>query len=315
MAAKELYVYGDIWESSALDFIKSIEEAKGNAIHTRVNTPGGEPNYAYGMVTKFNEHQGAKTIIVDGKAQSSGFMFLGMAKADKIVAIKQSSFLLHRAAYAARIERDPILFTDSMKQNLKVINDGFRSAMEAKINLEAFQRITGKNMDDVFNTDTRIDIVLNAQQALEIGLIDEIVDISAKEKAEIDAMYAVAARSEFKSEDKPKQAKKMTIDQLKAEHPDIFASVFKMGEAKERDRVGAWATYAEADPEAVAKGIKDGVELTATATAELNMKLFKKQQITALADGNPPAVATTTPAVATSEDDKKAEAFFNELIK
>jgi ATP-dependent protease ClpP protease subunit len=316
--AKETYVYGDIWDYSALEYIKSVDEAKGQELTTRVNTSGGEPSYAWGMVTKFNEHEGPKTIIIDGKAQSSGFLFVGAAKADKIIAIRESLFLLHRASYRAEVESNPMLFTETMKQNLKIINDGFRANMESKIDVKKFEKITGKTMDQIFSPDNRIDAVLNAEQALEIGLIDEIRDLSAKEKMSIAAYCEASAKADFNpiKEDKPKnEAKKMTIEALKADHPEVYAKVFALGEAKERDRVGAWATYAEADPEAVAKGIKDGSELSMTAMAELNIKMFKKTQVNALATESPKAVATEAPAAsAQSEDDKKVEAFFNEIM-
>jgi ATP-dependent protease ClpP protease subunit len=312
---KETYIYGDIWDYSSLEYIKAMDEAKGMSVVTRVNTPGGEPSYAWGMVTKFNEHDGPKTIIIDGKAQSSGFLFVGSAKADKVIAIKEAIFLLHRAAYAPRIERDPTLFTESMRQNLVMINDGFRKAMEAKIDVKKLEKISGVTMDQVFSLDSRIDVNLTAKQALEIGLIDEIRDITPKEKAEVDARYEVAAlseRSEYKQE--PKQAKQMTIDALKAEHPDLFNQVFNAGVSKERDRVGAWATYTEADPEAVTAGIKNGSELSLTAMAELNMKMFKATQTKALVAESPVAVATAAVETPVAEADKKVEAFYKELI-
>jgi SNF2 family DNA or RNA helicase len=70
-----------------------------------------------------------------------------------------------------------------------------REALEAKVNTTLFQGITGKTMDDVFNTATRIDVILTAQQAKEIGLINKVVNITPTMQAEIKGHYAMAAQS------------------------------------------------------------------------------------------------------------------------
>lgn len=310
--AKELYLYGNVNDDSALAFVKDLEANKNVDIITRMNTDGGDPDAMYAMANKFMEHTGHKTIIVDGKGYSSGAFLLPYA--DHVKGTPNSSYLIHRAAYASWYEE---IMPQANWDMLNITNKALRGGLESKINVEKFKAITGKTLDDVFSNGSRIDIVLNAEQAKEIELIDEIYNLSAKDKMSIAAYYDVP-KADFNpiKEDKPKnEAKKMTIEALKADHPEVYAKVFALGEAKERDRVGAWAAYVEADPVAVAAGIKEGSELTMTAMAEMNIKMFKKTQVNALATESPKAVATEAPvASAQSEDDKKVEAFFNEIM-
>lgn len=313
MPDKEVYIYGDIWDYSALEFVKDVESAKGSNLTIRVNTNGGDPTYVWGMAAKVGEHVGKKTVKVDGKAHSSGFYFLLFA--DNVEAIEESDFVIHRAAYPSWIERDANMFTQDMKNNLNSINEKLRASMESKLDIAKLAAISGVTLDQIFSLESRIDVRLNAKQAKEIGLVNTITKIGQKEKAMIDARFKIAARSSYsESNINNKQAKKMTFESLKAEHPDLFNQVFALGVAKEKDRVGAWATYIDADPIAVAKGIKDGAELSATAMAELNMKMFQKLQLEALQKDNPPAVNTPPVVSAKSDEEKQAQAFFNEIM-
>jgi ATP-dependent protease ClpP protease subunit len=309
--AKEIYLYGDVTAESSLNFIKELEASRNDDIVVRVNTPGGDPTFLWGIAAKYADHKFGKTIKVDGKANSTGFFL--MAVSDNTEAVEEAQFWLHRAAYPAKVEAAGL--SAAQQQNLDMINSSLRAALEAKIDTKVLERITGKTLDQIFSNSGRLDVILTASQAKEIGLIDRVVKITAQEQAMIEAKYeSVFASSDFNHKQEPKQAKQMTIDALKAEHPDLFNQVFNAGVSKERDRVGAWATYTEADPEAVTAGIKNGSELSLTAMAELNMKMFKATQTKALVAESPVAVATAAVETPVAEADKKVEAFYNELI-
>ena len=65
----------------------------------------------------------------------------------------------------------------------------------------------------------------------------------------------------------------MNLDELKAQHPELYAAVMKLGEAsgvtKERDRAGAHLIMGEAsgDMKTAMTAVKDGTEMTATLQA------------------------------------------------
>lgn len=63
---------------------------------------------------------------------------------------------------------------------------------------------------------------------------------------------------------------KMTEDELKAQHPDLYASVYGKGRSEERDRVGAHLTMGEqsGDLKTAFAAIKDGSPMTMTLQAQ-----------------------------------------------
>lgn len=64
----------------------------------------------------------------------------------------------------------------------------------------------------------------------------------------------------------------MNRAELQAKHPELFAEIVGLGVAQERDRVGAWAVFADVDVKAVKEGITSGEPLSQTAMAEFSLK-------------------------------------------
>lgn len=284
----EILLYGDIYSYSAREFITSLERANGD-VTVRVNSNGGEVSYGWGMINKFSEFKGNKKVIVDGQAHSMAAMFL--IYADDVQSVDTANFILHRAAYWS-VDYEKSL-PDSAMQLLNNINTSLRSAIEAKLDLEEFEKISGKTLDEFFSMNDRVDVVLNAKQARKIGLIDKIVQLTPKLKEKIEANYKIVASSfnpliasdggQKQGFNKPINNSKMTVEQLKAEHPALYAKIFGDGIAKgvanERDRVGAWATFIEVDAKRVADGIKSGEDLNKTVMAELQLQAVKNQSL------------------------------------
>lgn len=301
---RELLIYGRIGEYSSSDFINSINEVEEtDDLSVRINTNGGEPEYLWGMAAKFNEFKGKKTVKVDGKAYSAGMLFL--CYADNVEALDVSEFLVHRAAYPEWYEKSE-MFTAEMKGNLERINISLRKAIEAKIDVAKFEQLKGVKMKDIFSMETRLDVFLTAKEAKEIGLVDKIIKLTPTKKAEIASFMDVQIAAEYKpfkqevieakkEEVKPKIENKMNIDKLRAEHPELFTQVLKQGADAERDRVGAWMAFVDVDAEAVAKGIKDGETLSATAMAELSRKMFSKDTLTTAAAASAASVEAAKP--------------------
>jgi ATP-dependent protease ClpP protease subunit len=74
--AKEILLYGDIYDYSAETFINAMNELDGTEeLTVRINSNGGEPNSMAGMIDKFQSYAGPKKIKIDGKAFSSAFFF------------------------------------------------------------------------------------------------------------------------------------------------------------------------------------------------------------------------------------------------
>lgn len=64
--------------------------------------------------------------------------------------------------------------------------------------------------------------------------------------------------------------KQMDREQLKSQHPELYASVLQLGATQERDRVTAHLTMGEqsGDMQTACKAIRDGSEMTQTLTAQ-----------------------------------------------
>lgn len=304
--AKEIPLYGDVNCESAEEFIEEMNEAIDEEIVVRVNTSGGDPQYGFGIIAKFLEHAKAKKIKIDGKAYSTGSFLC--AYCEDVEALDVSQFWIHRAAYPSWFESEPSLFTEAIKADLVNVNANLRAALEAKIDVPAFEKIAKVTMDEIFSLDARIDVPLNAQQAKKIGLINSIVKITPKKKAEIEALQSVRMTASHKEEKQEPIKKNMTLAELKASHPDVYAQAQSEGVAMERDRVGSWLPFIGADAELVTASIKEGKAISATAMSELNVKMFASHSLAAIAGGN--AKPVVTPEIelgAKSGDAEKAE--------
>jgi ATP-dependent protease ClpP protease subunit len=293
-----------MYDASAMSVMKDIDAAKGSDLKLRINTDGGDVMGSYGAVAKYKEFEGKKSVVVDGKANSMGLFFLAYAN-DEVEALDVSSFVLHRAAYPKWFEKSESMTAD-MWSYLNGINANLRTALEAKIDVTKFEKIKGVTLDEVFSNDTRIDVVLNAKEAKQIGLIDKIVQITPEKKSEIEAMSMKIAASTMgltieqpkpieaiNTEIKSEQKNKMNIEKLKSEHPDVYASVIALGVEQEKDRVSAWLVFADVDADGVKAGIESGKQMGAKETAEFGRKALAKVEVAKI-EANAQGDVTTT---------------------
>ena len=331
--AKELLLYGPIFDFSAAAIIEEMEEAKLEDIIMRINSEGGGPEPTWGVIAKFEEHAKGKSIKVDGKAHSMQAFFLAYVPKGKVTALDVSSFMFHRAGFHDFLESDPTFMTQAMVDNLNHINGKLREALEAKIDVVKFEKITGVSMDQLFSMEGRVEANLTAVEAQEVGLVDEIKVITPEQNAEFQAsMYKVAAKGagidtpdkiEKKHKPKPKndissnnqtKYKDMSIEALKSENPELCKELIKEGAAEEKDRVGAWMAYYAIDPEAVTKGIKGGETLSETAKAEFAVKGMSAEALKKVKDDSKGEVETKEITDEEKTEKEKATAEFEKSV-
>lgn len=305
--AKEILIYSPIYDFVAENFISQFNDLDGKDVTVRVNSPGGSVFAGWGMIAKSKEYTGNVKIKVDGNASSMAAIFLLFHK--NVEALNVSKFTLHRAS--------ALMPTDEQKSQLKAINSDIRKAFEAKLNVAEFENISGVLIDDFFNSEDVIDVTLNALQARQIGLIDSINELDA---SAMDSLSQQIAAISFDAEKKNKQVKtktktKMDIKALKSDHPALYAEVIALGEQKgvsaERDRVGAWMAFGDVDFQAVTKGIKEGEQLSATATAELSRKSYAAQAIADIESDN--ATEQQTEQENTNNEPTAVDTFMSEF--
>ena len=302
----ELYIYTQIFDFTAEFFIRSVDEAKGEDISVRLYTPGGDPTAAWGMIAKLREHEENVSLKVDGKADSAGAYFLLFF--DNVEALSTSEFLFHRAHF----EFNPHP-SEAAQERLDNINKQLRDAMEARLNIPKFEKIAGVTLDEFFNGDSVINVNLNAKKAKSIGLIKKIINLAPEQ---IKALgERIAAHHKVKPVEPPKtKPKKMTLEELKADNPEIYSAIFNKGvtEGKttgasgEKDRVQAWMAFNDVDPKAVAEGIEGDENLSQKATAEFSRKAMSVEALAKLKEENADEVTTEeSPQFVAANDELK----------
>jgi ATP-dependent protease ClpP protease subunit len=335
--AKAILIYDPIYDYSARDFITAINDIEdvNEALSILINCDGGDPQSAFGMISEFSNYSGPKDVQVHGKANSMALFFL--CYTDNVSALDVSEFILHRAAMASWYENSEE-FDDDDLQKLKSINDALKAAFIAKVDIDKFHalkqvRDNGITIDKVFSMDSRIDVRLSAKDAKKIGLIKSINTISPTVAAKIAASFEsnlfekYGLKKEVQAAKPPKQVikevitnkvEKMTREEFKLAHPEVFAAVLQEGVEAERDRVGSWMVYNEIDPTAVKAGIDSGKAIGATAQSQFALQAVSGKKLTAIAGEGAGEVVTDKPAedeVVETEADKVKNSAIEALKK
>ena len=301
--AKELYLYSGIYDFTAEDLIAAMEENKSDKVTLRINSPGGSVFAGWGIIAKMQELDSV-SIKVDGAAMSMAGYFLLFS--DNVEALDVSTFMFHRA--------DMYVSNPEQQAFLDKVNSTLRAKMEARIGSAKFKAVTGTSIKDLFESEKRIDLFLDAKQMKELGIVKTITKLKpAEAKAFNDKLYAVAATAAPAPTSLPNPNPiKMTIEKLKAEFSDVFAAIFKQGVDEERDRTGALLAYMPADPEAVTKLIKDGGKLTQTMQAEFGVKMLNASALEKIKKDSAGNVITEAPAAVTEMTAAEKELFEKE---
>lgn len=101
----------------------------------------------------------------------------------------------------------------------------------------------------------------------------------------------------------------MTSEQLKQEHPSVYASIVGVGVAQERERVGSWLAHHETDSKIVLDGIESGAEIGAATREKLLVKATSKNRFEQLESATETVVtqpeSETPPAAPTEKVDEQ----------
>lgn len=291
--AKELLLYSPIYDFTAELLISSIEEAKGNDVVIRMNTPGGSVYSGWGIIAKMQEHDSKIDIKVDGAAMSMGAVMLCFA--DTVEVLDVSRIMLHRADMYAPTPED--------QKFLDGINKDIKAKLKSKIDNEKLKSLPSNinkvGIDELFSSPDRIDLYITGKEAKQIGLANKVITLTPVEAtAFYEKMQSLAAQDTNIKIPVSNNKKTMTLQEFRAQHPAIYNEAFEAGLSagvtQERDRVGSLIAYVDVDPAGVAKHINDGTELTRTLAAELNRKAYSVDTLKALGSEAPEAAATAT---------------------
>lgn len=266
--ANPILLYTSIFSETAVDFTTQVlDTPKTEKLKVWINTPGGSTSHGFAMMAAMQEHGGESEMTVTGDANSFGFFMLLSGGFN--IAYDTSNFLVHRAAS---------FWEDFMsEEELKDVenrNKIIRKKMEARIDENIFEEVTGKTFDDIFNMETRLDVRLDAKQAKKIGLIDKIVKLDVRKKADIESRYFhdIAALAEPQNSNNNPNSNNMG---LFSKDPVLLC---KIGENQ--------YVYSKLEKGAKIKAIGEGEKDPVTGTFEANEKKVTviNNEITAIED-------------------------------
>ncbi len=160
-----LTMYGTIWEYDGTDFVYYLNalESKYSEITIRLHTYGGSVFAGNLMCNALERSSADITIIIDGLAASMGAIFILSSKKVKIV--NNGYVMIHAPSSGSYGNAKD---HESSAKLLRLMEDNFRHKLMLR---------TGKSEEEVtawLDTDTW----LSAQEALDLGLVSEIIPAS-----------------------------------------------------------------------------------------------------------------------------------------
>jgi hypothetical protein len=206
-------------------------------------------------------------------------------------------------------------------------NKELRAALEKRVDCKKLSEIMKCSLDDLFSLDTRKDVYLTAKQAKEIGLVSKINRLEPKEIAALNERFVAFSNFETQgSEVKPQGSeeksttnsnnlnnKKMTKEEFKAQHPEIYASILKEGIDSERMRIKAHLNFIDVDKDSTIKAINEGEEMNSEVMARMTVKIAAKAQVGKLEADVTGKVETEKVETEKTDKEKEVDAFAKEL--
>lgn len=319
---KEILFYNYIYGYTADQAMKELSAVGNSDLSCRFNGDGGEVRYAWGVLTKLKEIKGKKVFKNDGEANSMyAFAF---CYNDNNEATDVATFCFHRASYGDWYENESGLMTETQRQELVDKNAKLRLAMEAKLNVPMFEKITGTTLNALFSMDSRIDVTLTAKQAFDCGLINRIVELTPELSNEIQA-YSQSVITAFGNKLKiaahadNSNKTTMTVEELKSKHPETYKAIFakgvKRGIEKEYERAEILFGFAETSPEKALQAFKSKAPISAAQNNEFLMAQIQKAAVKTIEGESAGAVTTIAAnekpgATGKAAEDAKAKAEF-----
>jgi ATP-dependent protease ClpP protease subunit len=270
----EILLYYPLYDFTISPLLKELDAVTSD-FTVRMSSPGGEVFPSWGVAKKIRElsEKGFKsTLKIDGISASMAGILSPFF--DRVEAIDKAKFMIHAPS-------------GGDKKLLKSVAKDLTEVLNARIDAAKFKALTGITVDEAMDPDSedKKDIWLSAQQAKDIGLIDEVVKLTPALKNEIESkmkvVYGFTEPPENSNNSHNQNHETMTYDELKNSHSALFNQILaegketgrnegiETGKAQEQIRVKSWLAHHNSDTETVVNGIKEGKELTADVREEL----------------------------------------------
>ena len=189
----EILMYGEIgFDITDSQFIKELDQYKGQDVKIRANSPGGEVFQGWAMYNAIKEH-GQCDIQIDGLAAS--MMTVIMLAGRKISASKNAMIMIHNPSSGGGGDSKKLKSDAELLDKIKVLI------------INSYSERTGLTADEL-SVMLDAETWLTAQEALEKGFIDEITDevLQSTETTNLKNKKPKAVYMSFKKEASKPQA-------------------------------------------------------------------------------------------------------------
>lgn len=307
--AKELYLFSSIYEWTAEAIASQIHDCMGKPATLRALSTGGNVFASYTIYQKIKEH-GDITLKIDGALMSAAAFLPLFSKSSSCLNV--SRFIFHRA--------DMFVCDAESQDYLNQINADLKSMMVEKIDAGKWKKITGITIDEMFNPETRIDVILTGKQAVEVGLVSELVTLTPQMQKEITALnnnfIKVAAHAETPQLKKP--IMEITVAKLKAENPAVYKEVLALGKTigakNEKARIEAWMKFVKVDAKSVEAGIASGNVMSQAEMIDFLQKQQNPEALKKINEDNAVDLSIKTPEAELTAKQKELNDFKSEVL-
>ncbi len=166
---RKLFLWGAVTDETAKDITEKLlyleASAPGKEIFFYINTPGGSITAGMAVYDTMQLITSPVTVIVTGMAASMGSILLSGAKKGRRLLYPHSRVLIHQPLISGRFI-GPATDINIQAQEMEKLRAELNQIL-ATASGQPLERIT---------RDTDRDFYLNAQEAIEYGLADRIVD-------------------------------------------------------------------------------------------------------------------------------------------
>lgn len=241
-----------------------LAEADGDDIEVTINSGGGDVYSGADIFTEIMSYEGNSTAKIVFAASAASVFAMGFKN---VLMSPAGQMMIHNASTVAWGDRNTMDNTSGM---LRSVDESIANAYVAK---------TGMARDELLALMDK-ETWMDAVKAKELGFIDDVMfaeqapqlqnnvaaggemlpqEVIDKVLNELKAMEnkspltnsattpkpPVATKQPEKTPENKEEPRKMDINQLKAEHPDLFAQITNDAQKAERERVVALQAYAK----------------------------------------------------------------------
>ncbi|MEM0966523.1 MAG: ATP-dependent Clp protease proteolytic subunit [Verrucomicrobiota bacterium] len=166
---RKIFLWGEVSDESAKEMTEKLlfleAEKPGEEIRFYINTPGGSITAGMAVYDTMKLISSPVTVIVTGMAASMGSILLSGAEKGRRLIYPHGRVLIHQPLISGRFIA-PAVDINIQAQEMERVRDELN-----KILAEA----SGKKLSEI-EKDTDRDFYLTAEEAIEYGLVDKIVE-------------------------------------------------------------------------------------------------------------------------------------------